>query len=153
MVYIRFARNDKSANCSSASRSWLANRSYQIYEKCSILAVWVLFPKVSVQAKKWLKLELHEIIKVSHIFACSVVFILLCCLGRHGGVLKPKRVVSFSNFCGLVFVPEVFYDILRRWLYYILLIPSIWYLYSRSQMSMIFASKQECFTLLKMVLF
>ena len=41
---------------------------------------------------------------MSHIFARSVVFILLCCLGLHGGVLKPKRVVSFSNFCGLVFV-------------------------------------------------
>ena len=52
------------------------------------LAVWVLF--LFGKVKEWLMLELHEMIKVSHILACTIVFILLCYLGQHGRVLKDK---------------------------------------------------------------
>ena len=40
--------------------------------------------------KEWLIIELHEMMKVSHKFACPNVFILLCDHGQHGGVLKLK---------------------------------------------------------------
>ena len=52
------------------------------------LGVWVLF--LFGQVKEWLILELHEMIKVSHILACPIVFILPCYLGQHGRVLKHK---------------------------------------------------------------
>ena len=42
------------------------------------LAVWVLF--LFEQVKEWLILELHETIKVSHILACPIVFILFVIL-------------------------------------------------------------------------
>ena len=52
------------------------------------LAVWVLF--LFGQVKELLTLELHEMIKVSHILACPIVFILLRYLDQHGRVLKHK---------------------------------------------------------------
>ena len=46
--------------------------------------------------KEWLILELHEMIKGSHILACQIVFILLCNLSQQGGVLKHKRDGQFQ---------------------------------------------------------
>ena len=81
------------------------------------------------QVREWLViLELHETIKVSHILPCQIVFILLRDLVRHGGVLKHKECSILSDFCCLGLVPQVFLGILRRGLYYILLILVISYL-------------------------
>ena len=52
------------------------------------------------QAKKWLMLKLHEMIRVSHAVACSFISILLCDLGRHGGVpkfIKNDQCLSIFN--------------------------------------------------------
>ena len=57
-----------------------------------------LFQQISGQVKEWLILEFHEIIKKSHIFAYSIVSIMLCDLVRHGGVFKHITMVNFKYF-------------------------------------------------------
>ena len=42
-------------------------------------------------------LELYETIKVSHILACQIVFILLCDLVRHGGMLNTSHCLGRQN--------------------------------------------------------
>ena len=46
------------------------------------------FTQVCEQYKAWLILELHEMLRVWHIFAYPSVLLLLCDLGRQAGVLK-----------------------------------------------------------------
>ena len=41
--------------------------------------------------KEWFILELLEMMKALDVVPCSIVFVLLCNLGRHGEVLKVKR--------------------------------------------------------------
>ena len=55
---------------------------------------WVLFPKIFGQVKARLILGLHKIIRVSHVVACSIVFILFW----QGGVLKFMKNDHFLVF-------------------------------------------------------
>ena len=57
----------------------------------SILSPLGLFPQVFGQVKEWLPLELQEMIKMSHVVACRIVFILPYDRRWQGGVLKLKR--------------------------------------------------------------
>ena len=50
------------------------------------------------QVPTWLILELHEMIRVSHAVACPMVFILICDLGRHRGLLKLMKNGQFEVF-------------------------------------------------------
>ena len=56
------------------------------------------FPQVYEQCKVWLILELHEMIRVWHIFAYPGVFLLLCDLGQQAGVLKLLKKAQFLVF-------------------------------------------------------
>ena len=52
--------------------------SAQTYGKCSILSIFSRlgsFRQIFGQVKKWLTLELCEMIKVPHIVACPMVFL------------------------------------------------------------------------------
>ena len=46
----------------------------------------------------WLILELYEIIKAPHAVACPIVFILICDLGRHEGLLRLMKNGQFQVF-------------------------------------------------------
>ena len=46
------------------------------------------YPQVFGQAKKWLIVGLHEMIRVPRVVACPMDFNLLCDRGHQGGVLK-----------------------------------------------------------------
>ena len=46
------------------------------------------FPHSFGQVKEWVILKLHEMIRVSHVVACPIVFVLLYNRVGHGGVLK-----------------------------------------------------------------
>ena len=48
--------------------------------------------------KTWLILELHEIVRASHVVTCPIGFILLWDIGRHEEVLKLCTLVSFTYF-------------------------------------------------------
>ena len=50
------------------------------------------------QCKEWLILELHEMIRVWHIFAYPGAFLLLCDLDRQAGVLKLVKKAQFLVF-------------------------------------------------------
>ena len=57
----------------------LAGKTFQNYEKWSLFNAFSclgLFPQVFIQVKEWLMLETHKIIRVSHVVACSIVFLL-----------------------------------------------------------------------------
>ena len=57
----------------------LVGRRAQTYEKCSIISIFRylgLFPQVFGQVKTWRMLKLHEIMGMSHIVACQIIFIL-----------------------------------------------------------------------------
>ena len=58
-----------------------------------IFDVWVVFSMFLGKLRSNL-LKLHEMIRVPHIFASSVVFILLCNFGQHGGVLEYMKKLS-----------------------------------------------------------
>ena len=76
------------------------------YEKWSLLGIFSClspFFKVFGQVKKWLILELHEMIRVSYAVAYPFFFILLCDYGWHGGVIKfikNSQILSIFNCCG-----------------------------------------------------
>ena len=87
MAYIRFAGNGKSATCTCmtsylyfALGSWSAGCSARLLKNAQSLVfitVWIIFLEDFGQIKEWLILELYEMIKVSHLFACPIVFIFL----------------------------------------------------------------------------
>ena len=56
------------------------------------------FPQVFEQVNEWLILELHEMIKVSHLAASPVVFILFYDRDWQGGVLKLMKNDHFLVF-------------------------------------------------------
>ena len=60
-------------------------------------SVLVIFLKVFRYVKKWLTLELHEMINVSNLVAYPVVFILLCGLQRNVDVLKITKNTQFLD--------------------------------------------------------
>ena len=66
----------------------------QTYGNCSILSIFShlgLFSNFLGRSKRGLRLDLHEMTRVSHAVACSIVFILLCDLGRHEKILKLRK--------------------------------------------------------------
>ena len=56
------------------------------------------FPQVFEQVEEWLMLELHEMIRFPYVAACSVVFSLLCNIGRPVGVLRLIKNAHFLIF-------------------------------------------------------
>ena len=56
------------------------------------------FPQVFEQVEEWLMLELHEMIRFPYVATCSVVFSLLCNLGRPVGVLRLIKNAHFLIF-------------------------------------------------------
>ena len=68
--------------------------------ECSILIrmvrckYFMLFGSISLifpHVKSWLILVLLEMIRVSLVIVCPIVFLLLCDLGHHGGMLKLMK--------------------------------------------------------------
>ena len=55
------------------------------------LAVWGFFPQVFGQIKVWLMLELHEMIRLLHAVACSIVFSLFYEESWPGVVLQVMK--------------------------------------------------------------
>ena len=53
--------------------------------------VYIVFGKV----KEWLIIELNKIIRVSHLVACPIVFLLFFERGRQGGVFKGRKMIIF----------------------------------------------------------
>ena len=43
------------------------------------------------QVKEWLLLKLYEMIRMSYVVECPIVFVYLCHLGWQGGVLKLMK--------------------------------------------------------------
>ena len=92
-----------------------------------------------------------------HIYARSFVFILLCDLSRHGGVLKFKRDGKFYVVFDVSVLPQGGFS----WHFKALIIINFacivnfisLSMYLIIFMSMILASKKECFSSLKIVLF
>ena len=67
------------------------------------------FPQVFGQVKEFLKLGLHKIIRVSHVVACSIVFILFYEQSWQGEVFKVmKNDHFFSAFRRLGPFPQDF---------------------------------------------
>ena len=61
--------------------SWSASMCVQTYEKCWAVSNFsCLSPAFLLlePLKEWLIRKLHEMIKVSHIFTCPIIFIMLC---------------------------------------------------------------------------
>ena len=54
-----------------------------------------LFLEVSGQVKEWLILEINKMIKMTHVVACSMVFIVFCDRGWQGEVLN---LIKNDNF-------------------------------------------------------
>lgn len=50
------------------------------------------------EVKEWDILELHEMIKVSNLVACSMVLNLLCDLSRQAGLLKLTKTLNCNYF-------------------------------------------------------
>ena len=48
--------------------------------------------------KEWFILELLEMMKALDVVPCSIVFVLLCNLGRNGECSKLREMVTFKNF-------------------------------------------------------
>ena len=57
-----------------------------------------LFAQGFKQVKEWLMLELHEMIKVLHVVACPIVFILFYKRGWQGGVFNVMKNIIFWYF-------------------------------------------------------
>ena len=79
----------------------LVERSVQSYEKWSFFTVFSHlgpFPQDFGQAKQWLIWELHEMIRVLHVVACSITFILFYKQDWRGGVFKVMKNDNFLVF-------------------------------------------------------
>ena len=77
----------------------LARRSVESYKKWSFYKYFYqlgLFPQVFSQVNEWPILELYEMIRVSHVVARPVVFILFDDRCLQGGVLKNMKNDHFS---------------------------------------------------------
>ena len=98
-----------------ALRSRSARRSAKTYEKWSFLGVFSClnhFPQFSGQVKEWFLLKLNEMIRISHVVECPIVFVLLCNLGWQGGVLKLMKNAQLWIF---LTVWELSSKFLGRW--------------------------------------
>ena len=88
----------------------------KLKNKCSILNLFRglgYFPQISGQVKEWIMLELHGMIRVTHIVACPVTHILLCGRGRLGAVLKLIKIDQFLVFLAGWFLFHKFLGRLR----------------------------------------
>ena len=65
------------------------------------------FPQVFGQVKEWLMLELHQIIRASHVVACQIVFILFYNRGSQGGVFKVMKNIVLVFLAVWVFLPTL----------------------------------------------
>ena len=84
----------------------------QTYEKCSNFSIFSRlssFPQVFGQAQEYSILKLHEMIRMSQIFACPIIFTLVCDLGRYGGVLEHIKNDQFQVFSAVVVVSSTFW--------------------------------------------
>ena len=64
------------------------------------------FSQVAIKVKKWLILEVHEMIGVLHLVACPMVFNLLCGRVHQGGMLK---LVKNDYFLVFLTIPPSFW--------------------------------------------
>ena len=64
------------------------------------------FSQVAIKVKKWLILEVHEMIRVLHLVACPMVFNLLCDRVHQGGMLK---LVKNDYFLVFLTIPPSFW--------------------------------------------
>ena len=64
----------------------------------NIFISFSLFPQVFAQVNEWPILELHEMIRVPHLVACTIVFILFDDRDWQGGVLKLMKNDYFLVF-------------------------------------------------------
>ena len=93
----------------------LPGRSVQNYEKWSFFSLFSclgFFPWVFGQVKEWPISELYETIRVLHIVACPLVFILFYERSFQGGVFK---IMKNDHFLVLLSVWVLFPELLRRW--------------------------------------
>ena len=98
MFYIRLAWKDKSVKFSCVSNCFyfaLRSRSpwtsAQTYEKCSELSIFSRlspFLRLFGIVKEWIITELHEMLRISHVVACPIDFILLWDQSRQRGSQK-----------------------------------------------------------------
>ena len=59
--------------------------------------------------------ELHKIIRVSHLVACSIVFVLFDEQSSQGRVLRVMKKIIFSSFSRLGHFPQAFLQ-MKKWL-------------------------------------
>ena len=71
------------------------------------------FPQVFEQVNEWLILELHEMIKVPHLVASPIVFILFYDRDWQGGVLKLMKNDHFLVFLAVWVLFPMFLGRLR----------------------------------------
>ena len=79
----------------------IKNSGHKLYEKSLILSVFTRlghFPEVFGQIKEWLMLELPKIIRVSHVVAWTIVFILFYEQSWQGGVFKVMKTDHYLCF-------------------------------------------------------
>ena len=84
---------------------------------CKIFCRFGPFHQVFGQVKELLMFELHEIKKMLNVAACSVVFSLLCDLGRPAGVLILIKNASLFNIFGRLDTFPEFWGGLRSGFY------------------------------------
>ena len=81
-----------------ALRPMSVGRCAQTYEEGSNLSVFRdlrLFLQFFGQVKEWVIFNLHEMITMSHVVACPMVFILFCDRGRQEKVLNLMKNDNF----------------------------------------------------------
>ena len=135
--------------------SRLTRWSAKTNEKWSFSGIFSRLPHVFGQVKEWFLLELLEMMKASHLVACSIVFVWLCNLGGMGECSKLREMVNFKNFLSFEFCSRVFGHF-KVWvtLKSAIVINLVLLMWSPIIfMSIILASKKQCFSLSKMVLF
>ena len=62
------------------------------------LAVWVFFPQVFRQVKEWIKLKLHEMVRLLHVVTCPIGFVWFYDRNWHRGVPKVMKNDHFLVF-------------------------------------------------------
>ena len=97
-------------NCFFCFKSEFVRGSVQSYEKwsfCSVFSRLGNFPQVFRQVKEWRLLELHEVIRVHHIVAFPIVFLLFCLRSWQGRVFKFMEIDHFLMFLAVfVYFPK-----------------------------------------------
>ena len=97
MIYVRSSQNNKSVICSFVRNCFygflcakLSGRNtFKVMKNDHFQSPkWSSFSYVFGQVRKWLILELHEMIRVVYVRACPVDFNLFCHLSKRLGVFK-----------------------------------------------------------------